>query len=135
MSTESSVESELKHSRFARMHQRLGQLLSIAPGEARVLIYSFAYFFCLLCSYYIVRPMRDEMAIAGGVEKLQWMFTGTFLAMLAAVSQSPCYGPDCNLGVVEGRAIDRGYRIAHPGRGRPVHVPLRPRRNPLVVSA
>ena len=33
--------------------------------------------------------MRDEMAIAGGVENLQWMFTGTFLAMLAAV---PLFG-------------------------------------------
>jgi AAA family ATP:ADP antiporter len=33
--------------------------------------------------------MRDEMGIAGGVEKLQWMFTGTFLVMLAAV---PLFG-------------------------------------------
>jgi AAA family ATP:ADP antiporter len=33
--------------------------------------------------------MRDEMGIAGGVEHLQWLFTGTFLAMLAAV---PLFG-------------------------------------------
>jgi AAA family ATP:ADP antiporter len=33
--------------------------------------------------------MRDEMGIAGGVDKLQWMFTGTFLVMLAAV---PLFG-------------------------------------------
>ena len=89
MPSESPLESELKFSRFTRMHRRVGQLLSVAPGEVRVLIYSFAYFFCLLCSYYIVRPLRDEMGIAGGVEKLQWMFTGTFLAMLAAV---PLFG-------------------------------------------
>ncbi|MGD1985714.1 MAG: MFS transporter [Desulfobacterales bacterium] len=89
MSIESPIESELEDSRFSRMHQRVSQLLSIAPGEGRVLFYSFTYFFCLLCSYYIVRPMRDEMGIAGGVEKLQWMFTGTFLAMLAAV---PLFG-------------------------------------------
>jgi len=43
----------------------------------------------LLCSYYIIRPMRDEMGIAGGVDKLHWMFTGTFLVMLAAV---PLFG-------------------------------------------
>jgi AAA family ATP:ADP antiporter len=42
-----------------------------------------------MCSWYIVRPMRDEMGIAGGVEHLQWLFTGTFLAMLAAV---PLFG-------------------------------------------
>ena len=89
MSIESPNESDPKYRRFSRMHHRIGQFLSIAPGEVRVLLYSFSYFFCLLCSYYIVRPMRDEMGIAGGVEKLQWMFTGTFLAMLAAV---PLFG-------------------------------------------
>jgi AAA family ATP:ADP antiporter len=71
------------------MHLRIGHLLAVAPGEGRVLFWSFTYFFSLLCSYYIVRPMRDEMGIAGGVEKLQWMFTGTFLVMLAAV---PLFG-------------------------------------------
>src|SRR5579859_4484133 len=53
------------------------------------LLWSFAYFFCLLASYYILRPLRDEMGVAGGVRNLQWLFTGTFLAMLAAV---PLYG-------------------------------------------
>ena len=61
------------------------QLTAVEQGEWRALIWAFVYFFSLLCSYYIVRPMRDEMGIAGGVEHLQWMFTGTFLAMLAAV--------------------------------------------------
>lgn len=59
--------------------------MAVEPGEWRPLLWSFSYFFALLCSYYIIRPMRDEMAIAGGVEHLQWMFSGTFLAMLAAV--------------------------------------------------
>jgi len=53
------------------------------------LLWSFSYFFALLCGYYIVRPMRDEMAIAGGVDKLRWMFSGTFVVMLAAV---PLFG-------------------------------------------
>jgi AAA family ATP:ADP antiporter len=54
-----------------------------------VLAWSFSYFFSLLCSYYIIRPMRDEMGIAGGVENLQWLFSGTFAVMLAAV---PLFG-------------------------------------------
>jgi len=53
------------------------------------MLWSFAYFFCLLAGYYILRPLRDEMGVAGGVRNLQWLFTGTFLAMLAAV---PLYG-------------------------------------------
>jgi AAA family ATP:ADP antiporter len=55
----------------------------------RALLWSFAYFFCLLAAYYILRPLRDEMGVAGGVRNLQWLFTATFLVMLAAV---PLYG-------------------------------------------
>ena len=63
--------------------------IQVEPGEIRALSWSFLYFFVLLCAYYIVRPMRDEMGILGGVENLQWMFTGTLLAMSAAV---PLFG-------------------------------------------
>ena len=61
------------------------QPLAVEPGEWRPLILSFSYFFALLCGYYIVRPIRDEMGIAGGVEHLQWMFSGTFLVMVVVV--------------------------------------------------
>jgi ATP:ADP antiporter, AAA family len=70
----------------ARLPQRV---IQVREQEVRGLLLSFAYFFCLLCSYYILRPVRDEMGIQGGVENLKWMFTGTFLAMLAAV---PIFG-------------------------------------------
>ncbi|MEN8131887.1 MAG: Npt1/Npt2 family nucleotide transporter [Pseudomonadota bacterium] len=63
--------------------------VNVEPKEVKALAWSFSYFFSLLCSYYIVRPMRDEMGVAGGVENLQWLFTGTFLVMLAAV---PLFG-------------------------------------------
>jgi AAA family ATP:ADP antiporter len=65
------------------------RLVNVRPGEVTALFQAFLYFFSLLCSYYIVRPMRDEMGIAGGVENLQWLFTGTFVAMLAVV---PLFG-------------------------------------------
>lgn len=60
-----------------------------AALERRAALWAFAYFFFLLCSYYVLRPVRDAMGIAAGVESLHWAFTGTFLAMLAAV---PLYG-------------------------------------------
>jgi AAA family ATP:ADP antiporter len=65
------------------------RIRSVHPGEGRALCWSFAYFFCLLAGYYVLRPLRDEMGVAGGVRNLQWLFTGTFLTMLAAV---PLYG-------------------------------------------
>ncbi len=67
----------------------LRRLVNIKPNEGRALFWSFSYFFALLCSYYIVRPLRDEMGVAAGVENLQWLFTGTFIVMLAAV---PVFG-------------------------------------------
>ena len=73
----------------SRVHSWLKRLVKVEPEEVRALLWAFSYFFALLCAYYIVRPMRDEMGIAGGVENLQWLFTGTFLAMLAAV---PLFG-------------------------------------------
>ena len=59
------------------------------PAELKALLYSFAYFFCLLCSYYMLRPVRDEMGIQGGVENLQWLFTATFVAMVCTI---PVFG-------------------------------------------
>jgi AAA family ATP:ADP antiporter len=67
----------------------LARAVAVRPNEVRALLWSFAYFFCLLAGYYILRPLRDEMGVAGGVRNLQWLFTATFLTMLAAV---PLYG-------------------------------------------
>ena len=67
----------------------LTRLTTTDPGELEPAIWSFAYFFFLLAGYYVLRPLREEMGIAGGVEQLPWVFTGTFLAMLAAV---PLFG-------------------------------------------
>ena len=59
------------------------------PAELLPLSWAFLYFFCLLCGYYILRPVRDEMAIEGGVQHLPWMMTGTFVTLLLA---TPIFG-------------------------------------------
>ncbi len=73
----------------SRLHRLLARAVAVRPDEVRALAWSFAYFFCLLASYYMLRPVRDEMGIAGGVRNLPWLFTATFVVMLAAV---PLYG-------------------------------------------
>ena len=73
----------------ALVQRGLARMVALRPGEGSALASSFAYFFCLLAGYYVLRPLRDEMAIAGGVHNLQWLFTATFVAMLAAV---PVFG-------------------------------------------
>ena len=71
------------------LQRGLARVVAVRPEEARALLWSFAYFFCLLAGYYVLRPLRDEMGIAGGVRNLQWLFTATFFVMLAAI---PVYG-------------------------------------------
>lgn len=67
----------------------LARIVAVRPGETRALLWSFGYFFFLLAAYYVLRPVRDEMGIAGGVKNLPWLFTATFFVMLAAV---PLFG-------------------------------------------
>ncbi len=45
--------------------------------------WSWAYIFSILAAYYVLRPIRDQMGIAGGIENLPWLFTGTLVGMLA----------------------------------------------------
>ena len=71
------------------LHLLPGRLAQVRRDEMTAMLWSFWYFFWLLCSYYVLRPVRDEMGIQGGVGNLQWLFTGTFLAMVATV---PLFG-------------------------------------------
>lgn len=60
----------------------LGRLAQVRPGEAPALGWAWLYIFSVLSSYYIMRPIRDQMGVAGGVNNLQWLFTGTLIGML-----------------------------------------------------
>ena len=61
----------------------LSRLVSLRPGEGRLVFRAFLYLFSVFTSYYLIRPIRDEAGVAGGVANLSWLFTGTLLAMLA----------------------------------------------------
>ena len=59
-------------------------LVDVNPNELRALFLSFLYYFLILSSYYIIRPIRDGFGARGGLENLPWMFTGTLVVMLVA---------------------------------------------------
>ena len=62
----------------------VARLTGVRPEEAGVVLLSAAYFFCVLSAYYVIRPIREEMGVAGGVENIPWLFTGTLAAVLLA---------------------------------------------------
>ena len=61
----------------------LRRVIDVRPVELRALGWSWLYIIALFISYYILRPIRDEMGVAGGVENLPWLFTGTLVGMSA----------------------------------------------------
>ena len=63
--------------------------LGIKPSEFVAVAWSFVYFFCILSAYYMLRSVRETMAIVSGVENIPWLFTGTFTAMVLA---TPVFG-------------------------------------------
>jgi len=80
----------------SRQHLRTGWpdnalkwALPATSQERAAALWSFGYFFMLLASYYVLRPLRDQMGIAGGVRALPWLFTATFVTLLIA---QPIYG-------------------------------------------
>ena len=51
-------------------------------GELPALLLSFLYFFCVLAAYYMIRPVREQLAAAVGSTYLPWFYGATFVVML-----------------------------------------------------
>ena len=65
--------------------QRLAKAINAKPAELFAALCGFGLFLCLFSGYFMLRPIREAMGIRGGVENLQWLFSATFVVMLAAV--------------------------------------------------
>jgi ATP:ADP antiporter, AAA family len=67
----------------------LARVFNVRDHEAPVVGAGLAMFFLLFAGYFMLRPIRETMGVAGGVDNLQWLFTGTFVATLIVL---PLYG-------------------------------------------
>ena len=66
------------------MSRKLSGILRLRREELAPALWSALYFFCVLSAYYILRPLRDEMGLAGGVRNLPLLWTGTLVVTLLA---------------------------------------------------
>lgn len=64
------------------LYATLRRVIDVRAPEVPVLAWSWLYIFAVLSSYYIMRPIRDQMGVAGGVNNLQWLFTGVLVGMI-----------------------------------------------------
>lgn len=65
------------------------RVFSLERHEYVAVAWSFAYFFCVLSSYYVLRPVRESMGVGSGPNTIPWLFVGTFVVMLIA---TPIFG-------------------------------------------
>jgi ATP:ADP antiporter, AAA family len=57
--------------------------LDLRPGEAAAVAWAALMFFAVLACYSLLRPARDALVLDGDPAFIPWLFTATFLAMLA----------------------------------------------------
>ena len=67
----------------------VARLIVAEPHEVPAVLGGHVLFFLLFASYFMLRPVRETFGIAGGVDNLQWLYLGTFVATLVVV---PLYG-------------------------------------------
>lgn len=69
---------------MGRRHAVLRKVVDVRPDETKAMLVSFAYFFCVLSGWFVLRPIREATAAASGVGTLPYLFTGTLTVMLLA---------------------------------------------------
>lgn len=67
----------------------IAALFNVEQREAPSVVAGLLMFFLLFTAYFMLRPVRETMGVAGGVRNLQWLFTATFVATLAML---PVFG-------------------------------------------
>ncbi len=65
------------------------RIFGLEKHEYLAVAWSFAYFSCVLSSYYILRPLREQLAVGSGPNTIPWLFFGTFITMMIA---TPIFG-------------------------------------------
>src|SRR5438552_8839008 len=66
------------------MKKVLAKIYNQNPDKIRSLCLVFVFNFMVLGSYYVIKPVRDDIGAHNGVQNLWWMFTGTLLVALVA---------------------------------------------------
>ncbi len=67
------------------MTDAVARILNVKKAELPLALLSTLFFFCVLCGYYFLRPVRDAMGVSRGMDELRWLFLVTSFTSLAIV--------------------------------------------------
>lgn len=59
------------------MKKFLQKIIQVEDHEIAALLWSAAFFFCILGCFYVLRPLREALGAAGNENALSWLFLGT----------------------------------------------------------
>ena len=62
-----------------------GRLVNMRRGEPPLAAMSALFFFVVLCGYFFLRPVREAMGVARGMDELRWLFAINCFVSLGAV--------------------------------------------------
>lgn len=60
----------------------LKYIVPVEDHEIAAMFWAAAYFFFLMCGYYPLRALRENMGVKAGIENLAWLWTGTLIAII-----------------------------------------------------
>jgi AAA family ATP:ADP antiporter len=63
----------------------VARALNFKRGELSLGVLAALFYFCVLCGYFFLRPVRDAMGVSRGMDQLRWLFVLTSLISLTIV--------------------------------------------------
>ncbi len=63
----------------------VARALNFRRGELSLGVLAALFYFCVLCGYFFLRPVREAMGVARGMDQLRWLFVVTSLVSLTLV--------------------------------------------------
>lgn len=61
------------------------RLLNFKRGEFSLALLGALFYFCVLCGYFFLRPVREAMGVSRGMDELHWLFVVTSMGSLGIV--------------------------------------------------
>lgn len=63
----------------------VARALNFKRGELSLGVLAALFYFCVLCGYFFLRPVREAMGVSRGMDQLRWLFVVTSLVSLILV--------------------------------------------------